>query len=435
MTIPESQYVDLLIKKLDGVAKTDTATNKSPSNENIPSPELNRGDTVWTQANQIPSNAIATANLIASHINSTAVQCVADTTTVPIGGIYPTWLTNITEWIPPEFGSTYSVQAYIGPPNAANIVATGTFISSAGEAGVGEFFFDYQAGLLNFIGETIPTQLTAGNIVYITGYSYIGLSGVTNLPNNTNIGNIVIANTSIAANNANLIVFSSNTGVGIPVGNTAQRPSNPPIGTTRFNSSLDSIETWNGTTWITGGGNTIVPGAIVDQQIIPTGADSYTLLQNSTSSGVMVSINGVNQLPDVAYNVTGNVITFTQTPQPTDIIDIRFITYLTTVSMLTNISGNSSVIVDNNGTIQFTTANISTASMNNSSFNVVGNISTNKLLISTPVPYANLTAVSGARAFINNGNLVATNNFGARVSGGGSNTVPVWSDGVNWYIG
>ena len=107
MTIPASQYVDLLIKKLDGVAKTDTATNKSPSNENIPSPELNRGDTVWTQANQIPSIAVATANLVASHLNGTAVQCVADTTTVPIGGIYPTWLTNITEWIPPEFGSTY----------------------------------------------------------------------------------------------------------------------------------------------------------------------------------------------------------------------------------------------------------------------------------------------------------------------------------------
>jgi hypothetical protein len=64
-----------------------------------------------------------------------------------------------------------------------------------------------------------------------------------------------------------------------------------------------------------------------------------------------------------------------------------------------------------------------------------GNILTNGRIITTPVAYANLTAVAGSRAFINNGNLVASGNFGAQVIGGGSNTLPVWSDGVNWYIG
>ena len=48
---------------------------------------------------------------------------------------------------------------------------------------------------------------------------------------------------------------------------------------------------------------------------------------------------------------------------------------------------------------------------------------------------ANLTAIAGGRAFINNANLVATGNFGNQVGSGGSNTVPVWSDGTNWYIG
>jgi len=51
------------------------------------------------------------------------------------------------------------------------------------------------------------------------------------------------------------------------------------------------------------------------------------------------------------------------------------------------------------------------------------------------VAYANLTAVAGGRAFVNDANLVAAGNFGAQVSGGASNTVPVWSDGSNWYIG
>ena len=53
----------------------------------------------------------------------------------------------------------------------------------------------------------------------------------------------------------------------------------------------------------------------------------------------------------------------------------------------------------------------------------------------TPVPYSTLTASAGARAFINDGNLVASGNFGAQVSGGGANIVPVWSNGTNWYIG
>ena len=54
----------------------------------------------------------------------------------------------------------------------------------------------------------------------------------------------------------------------------------------------------------------------------------------------------------------------------------------------------------------------------------------------TPVPYADLgNAVSGARAFVNDGNLVASGNFGSQVSGGGANIVPVWSDGTHWYVG
>ena len=64
-----------------------------------------------------------------------------------------------------------------------------------------------------------------------------------------------------------------------------------------------------------------------------------------------------------------------------------------------------------------------------------GNISTGSRVVTTPVAFSALTAVTGARAFVNDGNLVAVGNFGAQVSGGGANTVPVWSNGTNWYIG
>lgn len=75
-----------------------------------------------------------------------------------------------------------------------------------------------------------------------------------------------------------------------------------------------------------------------------------------------------------------------------------------------------------------------------SQFSAAGNIYTlgevrSGATVTPPVTLANLTAVAGARAFVNNANLVAAGNFGAQISSGGSNTVPVWSDGTNWYIG
>ena len=51
------------------------------------------------------------------------------------------------------------------------------------------------------------------------------------------------------------------------------------------------------------------------------------------------------------------------------------------------------------------------------------------------VPLASLTPVAGSRAFVNDANLAAAGNFGQQVTGGYSNATPVWSDGINWYIG
>jgi hypothetical protein len=56
-------------------------------------------------------------------------------------------------------------------------------------------------------------------------------------------------------------------------------------------------------------------------------------------------------------------------------------------------------------------------------------------VITDPRPLANLTPVAGGRAFVSDGNLVAAGNFGVEIGGGGANTVPVYSDGTNWFIG
>ncbi len=60
---------------------------------------------------------------------------------------------------------------------------------------------------------------------------------------------------------------------------------------------------------------------------------------------------------------------------------------------------------------------------------------TTQTVVTDPGPLSGLTAAYGARGFILDGNLAAAGNFGVQVSGGGGNSVPVWSDGANWYIG
>ena len=215
MAVSQSQIVDLLYKQAFGVTKTDTATNKSPSNEAIASPLLIRGDTQWTQSGQIPGTAAAVAGLIQAYTGANAIQTSADTTTVPIGGIYPTWKTNLTYWIPSEFGSTYNVQVWVDSPGVANPTSTGTQIFADGSGGTGQYYYNYQSGVLNFIGETIPASLTAGKVLYIVGYRYIGAVGVTNLPNGTIVGNLSFTGSNISSidTNANINLTPNGTGV------------------------------------------------------------------------------------------------------------------------------------------------------------------------------------------------------------------------------
>jgi hypothetical protein len=60
-------------------------------------------------------------------------------------------------------------------------------------------------------------------------------------------------------------------------------------------------------------------------------------------------------------------------------------------------------------------------------------------ILQSPRTVANLTAAAtagaGARAFVSDSDDPAAGNFGEIVTGGGSNKVPVYSDGTNWRIG
>jgi len=247
----------------------------------------------------------------------------------------------------------------------------------------------------SLLGNTLTSNVIFSSLTTVGTLANLSVSG------NTTLANITIVDTTFSST-GNLIAFSGNSGIVLPTGNSAQRPVSSPTGTTRFNTTVNSTETWNGTTWVSGG-NVVAPGSITNQQFTGDGSNvTFPLDQSTTTNGVLVSINGVWQQPSNAYNVTGNSITFTAQPNTQDVIDVRFISYLTSVSYLSNDLGNSSVSVTPYGNILFTTANNTFATMTANSFDInypvsaSGNVTIGGLLTSPPqTKAANATGSTG----------------------------------------
>ena len=298
MAISTAQYVDLLFKKLQGVAKTATAAQKSASNESIASPALLRGDIVWTQSSQVPATAQVVANVTQGYLTTSRIECVADTTVPTIGGIYPTWLTNLQYWIPQEFGSTWPVKVWVDNAGAANPTTTGTQIFSTGIGGVGEFYFDTQAGVLNFIGETIPSTLTAGKSIFITGYRYVGQLGVTNLPS-ANIGNIQITGNTIATLNTDgdLVFDPNGTGNVRIIANTAV------TGNITVSGEVSAVGNISGN-YILGNG-ALLTGVITSVANINNGSSNVTVV--SSGGNITVGVAGTSNV--AVFASTGEYIT------------------------------------------------------------------------------------------------------------------------------
>jgi len=89
-----------------------------------------------------------------------------------------------------------------------------------------------------------------------------------------------------ARNISNLSVGGDNGALKIPSGTTAQRPSNPQNGYTRFNTTIGQLETWNGSAWITGGG--LLLQAVQTANFTAAAGNSYPV--NTTSGAVTVTL-------------------------------------------------------------------------------------------------------------------------------------------------
>ena len=218
----ESQKIDYLWKKVGyGVTKTAEPASKEAFNESIASPLLYRGDLIWTQSGDIPASPPANTTALVQVYKdgggagySPAVQCTEDLTAPD----NQTWKTNSTNWIPTQFGDNYLVQVYAGAANISNPQTAGTKLFGAGTGSDDTWFFDYQSGVLNFNGATIPTAIGTGtaNTIYIVGYRYVGEFGVdtTFISNGTSNVNIATANGNItmSVNSTGNVAVISNTG-------------------------------------------------------------------------------------------------------------------------------------------------------------------------------------------------------------------------------
>jgi hypothetical protein len=153
--------------------------------------------------------------------------------------------------------------------------------------------------------------------------------------------------TSTQQTNA-IVAFNAATSILLPVGNTGVRPSNASssTGMVRFNTTLNSLEIYNNTQWTTVGGTTFT--VIADEQFNGDGSTvAFTLATTQTTNSCIVSINGIVQIPGSAYSVAGTaptcVLTFTEAPAVSDLIDVREITTTTSVTSVANNSGNAQI--------------------------------------------------------------------------------------------
>ena len=277
MAINESQKVDWLWKKLGyGVAKTDVNSVKAATNESIASPLLIRGDIIWQDAAAIPTNKPAATTTVVgiyddSGFGTATVETTQDATATP----NRTWKTNQDDWISSEFGSTYQVKVYLDNTGAAAPQTTGTQLFAAGSGNNDEWFFDYQSGVLNFIGDNLPGGIN-GKKIYVVGARYIGNKGGNQT--SANIANFTFNGNTIGVSNLNGDIILDPNGTGnltvitdnmiidgsgalvIPVGTTAQRPTPNAQGMIRYNTTDATFEGFDGANWGSLGGVKDVDG-------------------------------------------------------------------------------------------------------------------------------------------------------------------------------
>jgi hypothetical protein len=203
------------------------------------------------------------------------------------------------------------------------------------------------------------TQGKFGNVV-ISGDNVTGTNGIITVNgagadvdfaiSSDNVANLlyVDAGTGTVSFGSNaqttdaLVSFNTTNSILVPVGNTAQRPTTGVAGMTRFNTTTQQMEAYNGTTWQSLGSAFTV---ITTETFAGDGSTTtFTLSSaNYNTDSVLVTLNGVVQIPTTAYTVSGASLIFTEAPANGDTISVRELQTTSSVTSISNSSGNAKV--------------------------------------------------------------------------------------------
>ena len=198
---------------------------------------------------------------------------------------------------------------------------------------------------------TINGSQGSGNNVIVKGYSDSSLIWARPSASYDQVLIGGSATTSTLTTGAKLQINSTDSML-LPIGTTGQRPGTPVTGMFRYNTTAGGIEWYTGSSWKLAQSAFTV---ISDQQFNGDGTTTaFTIASNQTTSSCIVSVNGIIQIPTLAYSVSNSILTFTEAPLSGDVIDVRQLTTTTTPVALYDISSYNTVTVSNTG-VQITT--------------------------------------------------------------------------------
>jgi len=328
----------------------------------------------------VGTGTATTLNATAGNI-TTAYFGSLNTANAVISGGYISALTNLTV-------TTASVGNLSGTGNI--VLSTGNIVIASGNATI----YTEAAGTANTRGALVITG-TGG--AAINGNVYVGQGAVINgnktvfdtiikgANDNSLIlahaattydqvvigGNITTANVTLGAK----LQISSQDSLLVPVGPSSERPSSKGYtdvdGMLRFNSTSNQLEYYGNGAWNnTGSVITIITSRTFSNSSGDIGGNvngsntTFTLNANATSSGTLVTINGVMQIPITAYSISGTTLTFTEAPAIGDVIDTRILATTSTIDFLSSDQGFNQFVA-NDTSLSFYSGNVLVGSVEN----------------------------------------------------------------------
>jgi hypothetical protein len=401
-----------------GLTTTDTGVGITTIN-NSGYANVKVGNLVATHSVTATNYNISQANVIDAKV-TTLVATNFSTGNAVISGGYISALTN-----------AYVTTSAITNLSTANAVISGGYIS--GLANITATTGNTQSWYTTTINATSSnittgstTNFSSGNVLISGGY----ISALSNATITTaNIGNINFSDVTVSSTNGNLVLspqlsnanavvtIAATSALQLPAGTTTQQPTPVTGGAIRWNNSTNTLEVYNGSSWIS------LLGQINNQTITPDGISTvFTLDYSTTAEGIIVSINGTLQQPGVAYTVAGTQITFTEIPLVTDAISIRYIAAATVTAQ------NTQEI--NSGNVALTTTPVIIDSFDQSTYRSAKYMATTTAASSAE--FSELAIVHmGSTVAVSNVNRVITGStlttFIANISG---TTVRLWANTV-----